>query len=89
MGWSGNTIHWGGQCHRSCAEHPRASIAWVFKRADVPHQLDVPPVDYETAKQLSLEQRRRLIESSMDFFKHWSTIEEGAWKQGGMGMGMG
>jgi hypothetical protein len=87
MGWAGNTIHWGAQCHRASADSPRASIAWVFKRADAPHQLEVAPVDYDAARALSLEQRRALIQSSMDFFKHWSTIGEGEWKQGGMSRG--
>ena len=56
MGWAGNTIHWGAQCHRPSADCPRASIAWVFKRADAPHQLEVAPVDYDSARGLCLEQ---------------------------------
>uniref|UniRef100_A0A7S4U7R1 Uncharacterized protein n=1 Tax=Guillardia theta TaxID=55529 RepID=A0A7S4U7R1_GUITH len=73
MGWMGNTIHWGCQCHRTCSSNPRASIAWVFKRADTSHSLDSSPISFEDAQQLTLEQRKGLIESSMDYFKHWSS----------------
>ncbi|EKX35768.1 hypothetical protein GUITHDRAFT_118043 [Guillardia theta CCMP2712] len=61
------------QCHRTCSSNPRASIAWVFKRADTSHSLDSSPISFEDAQQLTLEQRKGLIESSMDYFKHWSS----------------
>mmetsp|Transcript_18768 Transcript_18768/g.29286 ORF Transcript_18768/g.29286 Transcript_18768/m.29286 type:complete len:197 (+) Transcript_18768:184-774(+) len=74
MGWAGNTIHWGGQCHRRCADNPRASIAWVFRRADAVQLADVEQgLGYEEVKNLTLQQRLNLIQSSMDYFKHWST----------------
>lgn len=88
MGWLGNTIHWGSQCHHASADCPRASIAWVFKRADAVHNLDVTPVDCAGVQALSLTRRRALIESSMEFFKHWSTVEKGPWHGEGTG-GMG
>jgi len=48
----------GSQCHKASADCPRASIAWVFKRADAPHQLgliwdsfcsSLPPLPYPHA----------------------------------------
>ena len=73
MGWAGNTIHWGTNCHAGAAGRPRASIAWVFRRADAPHAPVAPPLARADVAALSLARRRALVRASMDFFKHWST----------------
>jgi len=58
MGWAGSTIHWGTNCHAGAAGRPRASIAWVFKRADAPHAPVAPPLARADVAALSLARRR-------------------------------
>eukprot|EP00961_Rhodomonas_salina_P269755 3644459-Rhodomonas_salina.1 len=43
MGWAGNTIHWGGQCHTRAQHSQCASIAWVLHSADHPHAPGLRP----------------------------------------------
>ena len=82
LAWHGNVVHWGGQCHQSAASRPRASLAWVFRRADVIHGSAAAkkagqPLRYEQTRQLSLREREDMVLSSLDHFRHWT----GDWDQ--------
>jgi hypothetical protein len=75
MGWYGNVIHWGANCHAAQAERPRASLAWVFRRATEAPVGEAAPLTRATVEALDLPQRRALLERSMRFFRHWTDVD--------------
>jgi len=73
FGWYGNVIHWGAAVHAT-ADEPRASIAWVFRKASSMKDPECVPLGREEVKGLDLERRLELIVSSLKTFSHWYTI---------------
>ena len=76
MGWWGNLIHWGSSCtHRGMAD-PRASLAFVFRRADAAHDLEQPCLRRADLEAFSLADRLLLVHQALGFFRHWYTVPD-------------
>lgn len=74
MGWNGNVVHWGAACEREGALQPRASLALVFRRADVATDPAAPPLTRAEAEALDTAGRLRLVASAVRFFSAWYDV---------------
>jgi hypothetical protein len=74
MAWNGNLVHWGGSCEREGALDPRASLALVFRRADVPPDPAAPPISREEARAMGTAERLRLVSSALGYFSAWYEV---------------
>lgn len=61
MAWSGCAVHWGSACQRPAANNPRASMAFVFRRADTAHDATNPPLTRAAVQKLEPAERLQLI----------------------------
>ena len=61
MAWTGCAVHWGSACKRVAADRARASMAFVFRRADAVHDPENPPLTREQVEGLDAKQRLDLI----------------------------
>ena len=73
FGWYGNVIHWGAAVHTDASE-PRASIAWVFRKAYSITDPEISPLTRDEVTSLDLSRRLELIVGSLKTFSHWYTI---------------
>ena len=73
MAWYGNTIHWGSACHSTAQKPPRASLAFVFRRADAPEDPKYPSVTKEELLGIgpSVADRMRMISQAILWFNNW------------------
>ena len=71
LAWNGNTIHWGASCNAKGATDPRASLAFVFRRADAVSDLEQPCLRRADVERLPLEHRLLLVHQAMGYFRHW------------------
>lgn len=71
MCWTGNTVHWGSACAREGAADPRASLAFVFRRAGA--RLSVAEVSLTRSDIAAADTATRLqwVHKAIGFFKHW------------------
>jgi len=74
FGWYGNVIHWGSSVHEDSPHQPRASVAWVFRRASSDGDPDCAPLTEQQVRTLTQRQRLELVVSSLKTFKHWYKI---------------
>jgi ectoine hydroxylase-related dioxygenase (phytanoyl-CoA dioxygenase family) len=76
MAWNGNVIHWGGACEREGALDPRASLALVFRRADVPADPNAPPISRAAALAMGTAERLRLVADALRYFSAWYDVDK-------------
>jgi len=74
FGWYGNVIHWGASVHAHSTDEPRASIAWVFRKAGSLNDPECVPLTRDEVCGLTLERRLELIVGSVKTFAHWYSI---------------
>jgi len=74
MAWNGNVVHWGSACEREGALDPRASLALVFRRADVPPDPAAPPISRAEAGAMGTSERLRLVAKALGFFSAWYDV---------------
>ena len=76
LGWWGNLIHWGSSCTRRGAADPRASLAFVFRRADAVQDLEQPCLRRTDLPDFSLPDRLLLVHQALGFFRHWYSVPD-------------
>ena len=76
LGWWGNLVHWGSSCTRRGAADPRASLAFVFRRADAVHDLKQPCLRRADLPDFSLPDRLLLVHQALGFFRHWYAVPD-------------
>jgi len=71
MCWTGNTVHWGSACAREGAADPRASLAFVFRRAGA--RLSQTEISLTRSDVAAADTASRLqwVHKAIGFFKHW------------------
>lgn len=78
MAWQGNLIHWGSSCHPAALD-PRANLAFVFRRADVPQDPKHPPMaaDELDGDGPSVGCRLGMVAQALLWFSNWYDLKPG------------
>ena len=73
--WAGDVVHWGTACEGGPrGETPRASLAFVFRRADAPCDARGEALrrgEVRAGAGLSLRRRAALVAHALTCFEHW------------------